>query len=102
MNDAQTLIDWGQVETLRSDMEDGFDEVVEIFLEEMGDLVNALCPSGDNGATFHAIKGSASNLGFKEVTDLAATLEKTSLTTDDLEGFKRLYATSKGAFLAAV
>ncbi|MGX9356040.1 Hpt domain-containing protein [Roseobacteraceae bacterium S113] len=60
------MIDWDRVAELRDEIgAEDFDEVVEIFLEEVDAAVDAI--GGDHSpleAQLHFLKGSALNLGF--------------------------------------
>lgn len=73
------MIDWIRIRQLRSEIgEDGFAEVLDIFLDEVAetltDLVNL--PEGpDRLARLHFLKGSALNLGFQELANLCRTAE---------------------------
>ncbi|KIN74410.1 Hpt domain-containing protein [Sulfitobacter guttiformis] len=62
------MIDWLRVNTLREDVGDeDFDDVVEIFIEEVTGMVTRLRinPQMETlGEDLHALKGSALNLGF--------------------------------------
>ena len=64
------MIDWDRVNELRSEIgEDGFDEVVELFLDEVESVVMRLGADPDPSRyedDLHFLKGSAWNLGFAE------------------------------------
>ena len=67
------MIDWNQVIELREDVgHDDFDEVVEIFLEEVEETLTTLAHDGQLEAVLHALKGSALNLGFTHFSGLCA------------------------------
>lgn len=73
------MIDWARIEELRFEIgEEGFGEVVDIFLDEvaetMADLVN-LPKGSDRAARLHFLKGSALNLGFAELAQMCKTAE---------------------------
>ncbi len=73
------MIDWNRVEELHDEVgEEDFVEIVELFLSELQEAVASLDGLG-TGQTLcdalHGIKGSASNLGFKAVSELCATGE---------------------------
>jgi HPt (histidine-containing phosphotransfer) domain-containing protein len=65
---GRKMIDWAQVNTLRDDVgKDDFAEIVEIFIEEVEEVINRLrnAPSLETlGDDLHFLKGSALNLGF--------------------------------------
>jgi len=76
------MIDWAQVRTLRGEVgEEAFDEVVELFLEEVEEVVTRLRNS-PNTASFeedlHFLKGSAMNLGFVDFAALCQEGEATA------------------------
>ncbi|QYZ69158.1 Hpt domain-containing protein [Neotabrizicola shimadae] len=70
------MIDWLRMAELRDEIgQDGFDEVVDVFLEEAGEVVIRL----DRGPTLedlHFLKGSALNLGFVAVAQLCQEGER--------------------------
>ena len=73
---AMGMIDWLRMAELRDEIgQDGFDEVVDVFLEEAGEVVIRL----DRGPTLedlHFLKGSALNLGFVAVAQLCQEGER--------------------------
>lgn len=69
------MIDWGRISELRGEIgEDDFDEVVEIFLEEVEEVLQRLGSSQGNNlvADLHYLKGCALNLGFKSLSQLCS------------------------------
>ena len=67
------MIDWSHVDELQEDMAEGFDEIVEVFLEEVEESLAKLDPSaGANSlaANLHFLKGAALNLGFADFAAL--------------------------------
>ncbi len=63
------MINWDRVDELRSEIgEDGFAEVVELFLDEVETTVMRLpsLPAAALEASLHFLKGSAWNLGFRD------------------------------------
>ncbi len=70
------MIDWTRVADLYEDFGDeGFAEVVDIFLEESDEGVARLAHSrtpADDRSSFHFLKGAALNLGFVELSRLCA------------------------------
>lgn len=102
------MIDWGRVNELREEVGlSDFDEVVELFLEEVDEVVERLQTSPDPTAyeeDMHFIKGCALNLGFKALSDLCHNGEKSAASGDtgaiDLPTVFTTYANSKAAFLA--
>lgn len=66
------MIDWQKVRALRDEVgEDGFAEVIDLFLEEvelrLGTLGN---PTRDFADDMHFLKGCARNLGFSRLAQL--------------------------------
>lgn len=68
------MIDWPRVHELRDEVgADEFDEVVDLFLEEVGSVIDRLRLSADPAALegdLHFLKGSAQSLGFSAFSDL--------------------------------
>ena len=101
------MIDWGRVATLRDEVgAEDFDEVVELFLEEVdtaiGGLKNAAPPS-DLGEKLHFLKGSAMSLGFTEFSSLCQNGEtissKDPSAVIDIDGIMASYRKSRRVFL---
>lgn len=74
------MIDWERVADLRAEVgEDDFFEVVELFLEEVQEVIDRLTRSPEPARfeeDLHFLKGSALNLGFREFSALCQTGEK--------------------------
>lgn len=96
------MIDWDRLRDLREEIgEDGFEEVVEMFLEETDEVIGRL--SADGGAKalesdLHFLKGSALNLGFSDLAGLCQDGERVAATggTDvDLDRVRATYQASK-------
>ncbi|WP_238366385.1 Hpt domain-containing protein [Mesobacterium pallidum] len=67
------MIDWARVSELREEIgAEDFDDVVDIFLEEVEDTIAQLKTSApdDYESLLHFLKGSALNLGFVEFSNL--------------------------------
>jgi HPt (histidine-containing phosphotransfer) domain-containing protein len=68
------MIEWERVEELKEDFGDeGFQEIIEIFLSEVEEAINQLPNVTDDSAAsdqLHFIKGSALNLGFSDLANL--------------------------------
>lgn len=102
------MIDWARVTELRDEIgAEDFAEVVELFLDEVGDGVSRLGPDLDAGALeaeLHFLKGSALNLGFSEFSALCEAGEKRAGEghTDgiDLDAICSSFAASMHAFNA--
>ncbi|SFB05118.1 Hpt domain-containing protein [Poseidonocella pacifica] len=73
-------IDWSRVDELREEIgEEGFDEVVELFLEEVDEIMARLRSGALNGTVaqeMHFLKGGALNLGFGALADLCREGER--------------------------
>ena len=101
------MIDWDRIATLREEVgPDDFDEVVDLFLDEVDEEIAALTDH-ENGTQLaeklHFLKGSALNLGFTDFSSLCQKGE-TVLTNDpesqfDLIAVKTSYQTSRDHFL---
>ena len=75
------MIDWPRVRELKDEVgEDGFEEVIELFLEEVEEVIEKL---GTNDRSqleqdLHFLKGSALNLGFETFSNLCLEGERMS------------------------
>ncbi|MEC8628820.1 MAG: Hpt domain-containing protein [Pseudomonadota bacterium] len=97
------MIDWDRVRELRAEVgEDAFDEVVELFLDEVDQSVESLTPECDVPATLHFIKGSAANLGFNEFCAACAEAEQTPADQVDLAAIRATYHDSRTVFLSGL
>jgi histidine phosphotransfer protein HptB len=74
------MIDWTRVSDLRSEIgDDGFAEVVGLFLEEADEVIDRLTRAPrtlDLGSDMHFLKGSALNLGFCDLAALCENAER--------------------------
>lgn len=101
------MIDWGKVDELRNDIgEEDFDEVVDLFLEEVEEAMERLragLPSDKLECCLHFLKGSALNLGFSSFSELCAKGEAAAVVGNheaiDLCEVIQTYDASKAAFL---
>ncbi|MEO9818749.1 MAG: Hpt domain-containing protein [Paracoccaceae bacterium] len=101
------MIDWAQVQQLRGEVgAEDFDEVVELFLEEVDEIVDRLrtSTSRDNlESDLHFLKGSALNLGFADFSSLCQTGEQMSANGQaqdvDLASILNCYDASRAIFL---
>lgn len=104
------MIDWQRVGELRSDIgAEDFADVVDLFLEEVADVVARLTGAKDpNGyeAELHLLKGTALNLGFSRLGELCADGER--LARDgrggeaDIDGVIVCYEASLAEFTAGL
>ena len=104
------MIDWDRVSELRSEIgDDGFEEVVELFLDEVESVVMRL-GSAPNPATYeedlHFLKGSAWNLGFADFGALCQDGERKAAQGRqdeiDIGAVLDCYGKSKAQFMAEV
>lgn len=74
------MIEWSRVEELQAEIgAEDFAEVVALFLEEADEAVATLAGTGDAAtleATLHFIKGSALNLGLRDLAQLCSEGER--------------------------
>jgi len=100
------MIDWSRVDELRSEVgEDAFDEVLELFLEEVDEVMDRLRDAPDPEclpADLHFVRGSALNLGLKEFCTICQGLEHRLAHGDavDLGTLLACYAESKALLMA--
>mgnify|MGYP002624652506 FL=1 len=102
------MIDWQRVDELRDEVgADDFREVVDIFLEEVDEVVNRLRNRPDPAACeaeLHFLKGSALNLGFSVLGSICSNGEKLAAEGRadqvDLPAVLICFEESKAEFLA--
>lgn len=101
-------IDWDRVEDLKDEIgPEDFDEVVELFLEEVDEVITRLKaspPIDKLEEDMHFLKGSAMNLGFASFASLCEKGETAARNGQaaeiDLAAVLQNYDTAKGEFLA--
>jgi len=101
------MIDWTRVDELRDEIgTDCFDEVVELFIEEVETEIDQLRSGTDPDqleARLHFLKGSALSLGFEAFSKLCQEGETNAAqgraTHVDLSAILSCYDASKSAFL---
>ena len=79
------MIDWDRIAELLEEVgEDGFDEVLGMFFEEVEEALAAL--PGANAAEMkgglHFLKGAALNIGMNDVSALCKAAEQTAKSGD--------------------
>lgn len=102
------MIDWNRVQALREEVgPEDFDEVVDLFLEEVDAEIDALGEielGAALGEKLHFLKGSALSLGFEAFSQLCqqseARIAADPQTPVDLGSLQRSYAASRSRFLA--
>lgn len=102
------MIDWNRVRELRDEIgNEDFAEVVQIFLEETDEVSKNIgkesTPQSIESA-LHFLKGSALNLGFKDLATVCQSSEKAAASGQsdsiDLAQVVKVYERSKIAFAA--
>ena len=103
------MIDWARVSELRSEVgEEEFGEVVEIFLEEVEEVIAGLKAgppdAGRLQADLHFLKGGALNLGFTTLAEICKRGEHAAAGSRqdeiDLQQVFGTYEASKARFMA--
>ncbi|MBE1286006.1 MAG: Hpt domain-containing protein [Rhodobacteraceae bacterium] len=102
------MIQWDRVAELREEVgSEDFDEVVEIFLEEVDEVTDRLRTSPDLQSLeqdLHFLKGSALNLGFHAFSELCQDGEQMSALGQahdvDLTAIILQYEKSRSVFLS--
>jgi len=102
------MIDWTRVTELHAEIgEDGFNEILEVFLEEMNSIVGQLQDGPEPQQlemTLHALRGGLLNLGFTHASALCQQGEAMAANglTDqvDTAGIMQSYDTSCQLFLS--
>lgn len=102
------MIDWTRINELRNEVGvDDFGEVVELFLEEVDEVIERLEISCDRSKLehdLHFLKGSSMNLGFASFSSLCQLGEKASAEGNadsvDVGEILASYKASRAAFIA--
>lgn len=105
---VHAMICWSRVNELRDEVGcEDFDEVLEIFFEEVDEVIDRLRASPNPKtyeADLHFLKGSALNLGFSEFAELCGKGEKTASENNaesiDLSAVFQSYENSQSEFSA--
>lgn len=104
------MILWSRVRDLHDEVgAEGFDEVVALFLDEAGDVIDRLksgdCPD-DLDQLLHFLKGSALSLGFAAFADLCRDGECRAAAGDaakvDIAAITDAFDRSRTQFLAGL
>jgi len=101
------MIDWERVQELKDEVgAEDFDEVVDLFLEEVEENLTSLTPTlapKDMEEVLHALRGSALNLGFGVFAEICQKGETTaaagSIQGIDTREVSNVYHSSKTEFL---
>ena len=102
------MIDWARVRELRDEVgAEDFEEVVEIFIEEVDEVIERMQSSPSESsleADLHFLKGSSLNLGFASFSSLCKDGEKAASEGQNdcisLDTVFDSYTKSKVAFLS--
>lgn len=101
-----TLIDWHKVNELCGEVgPEDFDEVVELFLDEVEEALESLGGADRNlEHDLHFLKGAALNLGFAQFSDVCKEGEQAAAEgapeTVDVGNIRQSYAASRAVFLS--
>lgn len=104
------MIDWGRLAELRSEIGDeDLADVVTLFLEEADDVVGRIVgglSDSEMESQLHFLKGSALNLGLKDLSALCQDGERQAGQGNgaavDANRIVAVYQASKAAFLGAL
>ncbi|WP_299964747.1 Hpt domain-containing protein [uncultured Roseobacter sp.] len=102
------MIDWDRIDILRDEVgAEDFDEVVELFLDEVDEAVGDLDTTADPVALsekLHFLKGSALSLGFRSFSEMCqsgeAAAARKNTAAIDLVALRDCYGQSRHSFLA--
>lgn len=102
------MINWPRVRQLRNEVgEDEFDEVVLIFLDEVGEVIDRLQADTERREleqNLHFLKGSALSLGFETFSKLCQDGERRAAAGQgaevDLDAVLTAFDESRKSFLA--
>ncbi|MFK7836935.1 MAG: Hpt domain-containing protein [Sulfitobacter sp.] len=102
------MVNWDRVRTLREEVgAEDFDEIIELFFTEVGNVVEAL-PFVESAKAMadqlHFLKSGALNLGFDGLSDLCshgeATANEGTMDGIDVEAVQQSYYDAKAHFHA--
>lgn len=104
------MINWNRINDLTNDIgAENIDEVIEVFLEEVEDVLATLkadCSMNDLRHARHFLRGSAMNLGFDELGKLCTSEDPAGFTNVETAAFigkmKSVYDASKTEFLSGL
>jgi HPt (histidine-containing phosphotransfer) domain-containing protein len=102
------MIDWNRVEELRDEIgAEGFAEVIDMFLDEAMGALNALAaglPAGEVETQLHFLKGSALNLGLRDLAAICQDGERRAAGGDaasvDIPRLSATFQASRKSLLA--
>ena len=100
------MIDWARIIELHDEIgADDFNEVVELFLSEVEERIDAAqtrTTPNEMAEDLHFLKGSALNLGFSQFAQLCSDGEVNAnegMTTNNLDQITNAYQNSKRTFM---
>lgn len=101
------MINWSRVKELQDDIgADEIGEVVELFLEEVEEVIGRLASApveAEMEQDMHFLKGSALNLGFDQLGNMCSVAEKLAekgqIEDIPIAQILEMYRQSKAAFL---
>jgi HPt (histidine-containing phosphotransfer) domain-containing protein len=104
------MIDWKRVDELREEIgADGFAEVADMFLEEAEGAVRALLegvPDNEVEGQLHFLKGSALNLGLRDLAAICQEGERRAAAGDgalvDVAQVASVYRASRAGLLGGL
>lgn len=101
------MIDWERLAEVREEVgEDDFDEIIELFLEEVEETLAQLHQTQNlttTRALLHSLRGSALNMGFENFAQVCGRGEKPAeqqAAAVDTANIEEYYQTSKRQFLS--
>lgn len=101
---SRGVIDWAHVQDLKTEMGDSFDEIVDVFLQEVGEGMAQLGPVDGLAMDLHALRGAALNLGFADFARLCGEGEDRATRGEgahvDLNAVRACFAASQAEFQA--
>ncbi len=104
------MIDWARANELKEEVgEDAFAEVIDMFLQEVEEVMDRLNPTlsaGQLADHLHFLKGSSLSLGFADFAQLCSASEvivkEQGHEAVDLPALQKTYDDSREAFLKAI
>jgi HPt (histidine-containing phosphotransfer) domain-containing protein len=100
------MIDWMRVQALRDEIgEEGFAEVVSLFLDEADEVVARIAGEGAEAtlaADLHFLRGSALNLGFEALARLCDAGERMAPAEVDRARIAAVYLETVALFRATI
>ena len=93
------MIDWAHLDDLRTEMGDSFDEIVDVFLQEVAEGLALMGRVDRLAMDLHALRGAALNLGFADFARLCGDGEERAVRGEggqvDLASVRACFEASK-------